>query len=368
MKNLKVFTDFHHSGLLQSLILLFEDRLEGSVYRPIGRRWYVDGFWKVFDHPATVAQYLDIGGATPDGTPPLNNVISKPSDFVYKCFDISNKASNKAITFDGFMMEKFDIVIASLPQHIQPFRRLCDIHPNHPKLIYQIGNAWNISIEEGSMLDGVLASAYFDFPGIINGHNGKPLLVTRYHQEFDLNEYRPEWTFNNWDDEFSQTPTPLISSFVNCFSLDNLFSEDWELFQKIEKLMPEYAFRCYGGQCRDGGAGHVPTAIRLSSFVWHTKRGGDGYGHIIHNVPACGRPLIVKKEYYVGKLAESLLVDGGSCITIDGLSPTEIVNKIRHYEDPVLYQNLCIGAYSLFCHKVDFEKEQKQIEDFLDML
>jgi hypothetical protein len=70
-----VFTDFHHASLLQSFILLFEKRLGGNVFRPIGMEWAEKGFWKIYDHPATREQYLGLNGATPDGTPRLNEVI-----------------------------------------------------------------------------------------------------------------------------------------------------------------------------------------------------------------------------------------------------------------------------------------------------
>jgi hypothetical protein len=70
-----------------------------------------------------------------------------------------------------------------------------------------------------------------------------------------------------------------------------------------------WEFKSYGGQCRDGachGSKQLADSINNTSYVWHTKNGGDGYGHIIHNACACAKPLIVKKEYYKGKLAEIL--------------------------------------------------------------
>ena len=55
-----VFTDFHHAGLLNSLILLFEGRMHGAVYRPIGIDWANKGYWAIYDHPATRQQYLTL--------------------------------------------------------------------------------------------------------------------------------------------------------------------------------------------------------------------------------------------------------------------------------------------------------------------
>lgn len=366
-----VFTDFHHAGLLQSLILLFEKRLGGKVYRPIGMEWAEKGYWKIYDHPATQAQYLGIGSATPDGTPPLNDVEKMVgngrgdgNNFVYFCHDIDSGFTNKAITLEGFMSMKIDIVIASLPQHIEPFRRLCEAHPNQPRLVYQIGNQWNIP--EGLIVKNVMASAKIEAPVNVN--------FISYHQEFDrqifhpYSEIQPETIHVNDEVDLSVTPAAIITSFVNCFNIADYMRHDWQLYEDVERLMPRWGFRCLGGQCRDGAAHgnkQVADRMRESRFIWHTKPGGDGYGHIIYNAAAVARPLIVKKEYYTGKLGAELMVDGETCITIDGLSAQDVVEKILHYNDDDLYATLCRNTYENFKHVVDFDREEQEIRTFL---
>lgn len=175
---MNIFTDFHHAGLLQSLILLFERRLKGAVYRPIGMNWYHKGYWNVYPHIDTARQYLEIGNTPKDNTPPLNVVKTQNND-VYKCQDIDSGETNKGITFEGFMALPIDFIIASIPQHLYPFKRLKSIHPNNPKLIYQIGNEWNIPTEHLKGIDAILCSAYVD----INNFEKIPHVI--YHQEFD---------------------------------------------------------------------------------------------------------------------------------------------------------------------------------------
>jgi len=363
MKKPIVFCDFHHAGLLQSFILLFEKRFGGEVYRPIGMDWATQGFWKIYDHPATQEQFLSVGGATPDNTPKLNEVLGvRPItdiDYptVYICKDIDSNFTNKAITFDGFMNLKIDIVIASIPQHIEPFKRLCELHPNKPKLIFQIGNAWSI---EANGAKNIMASAIVeDVPKDVAN------FIT-YHQEFDLDIFKPAYPYGNYEE-----PNPHISSFVNCFNISDHFVQDWELFQKVEKLMPSWHFKSFGGQCRDGAAhGNEMVAdfMRTSRFIWHTKNGGDGYGHIVFNTAAVARPCIVKKEYYRGKLAEKLFIDGETCIAIDNLNPQEIVNKIEYYNETDRYYKMCQNVYNNFKDKVNFDTEAQQISDFIDKL
>lgn len=355
MEKPNVFTDFHHAGLLHSLILLFEKRLGGNLYRPIGKDWFDKGFWKVYDHPATVEQFLGIGGATPDNTPPLNDVIYRfpiqENAIIYFCKDIDSDRTNKAITYNGFMAMKIDIVIATLPYHIEPFKRLCALHPNKPKLIYQIGNAWTV---DAGMAPNVMASAIIDnVPPNIN-------FIT-YHQEFDLSIFKHKEPYTK----------KKISSLVNCFNTADHFKADWNLFTKIEKLMPEWEFRSYGGQGRDGcmhGNQQVADAIADSRFIWHTKNGGDGYGHIAFNIGAVGRPMIVKKEYYQNKLAEKLMIDGETCIAIDNLSIEQIINKIEHYNADDKYSKMCQNVYSNFQTTVNFDKEELSIKNFISKL
>lgn len=349
---MNIFVDFHHAGLLNSLILLFEKRLGGRVYRPIGREWADRGFWKVYDHPNTIAQFLDVGGANPDGTEPVNTVVGKESADVYNCYDIDSGFTNRAITLKGFLSRDFDIVIASIPQHIEPFKKLCEVHPSHPKLIFQIGNAWTT---EAGLAPNIMASA------IINGVPENINFVS-YHQEFSLEEFYPDFNFPK---------EKKIASFVNLFSLQDHFRSDWELFKKVEESLPDWDFKCYGGQCRDGamhGTKNVAEEMRRNRFIWHTKNGGDGYGHVIHNAPAVGRPLLVNRGYYIGKMAEKLLIDGESCILIDGLGVQEIVNKINYYSEPKNWETLAKGAWHKFMEVVNFDAEAEKIKEFLSKL
>lgn len=361
-----VLTDFHHASLLQSFILLFEKRLGGQVFRPIGMEWAEKGFWKVYDHPATQQQYLELGGATPDGTAPLNQLIKETIEeglqgydpdlqtwvYVYKCYDIDSGFTNRAVTYKGFLQLPIDIVIASLPQHLEPFRKLCDLHPNNPKLIYQIGNAWPVDADVTRYTKNVMASAII--PNVPEGIN-----FIQYHQEFDLEVFRPSLPH--------LLALPIISSFVNVFQS----FPDYPLFEQVERQLPSWQFYSYGGQCRDGaahGSQDLASKMRQSRFIWHTKLAGDGYGHVLHNSAAVGRPLIVKKEYYQGKMGEALMIDGKTCIAIDGLSVAEIVNKIEHYNEPERYAVMCRNVYENFKKEVDFDREAKQLVHFLENL
>jgi hypothetical protein len=366
--NYNVFVDFHHASLLNSFILLFEKRFNGNVFRPIGMDWAEEGFWKVYDHPATQAQYLGIGSATPDGTLPLNTVLEhislsrteaalQPLEGLYYCQDIDSGYYNKAITLTAFFQLPIDIVIATLPQHIEPFKKLCELHPNKPKFIYQIGNAWDVP--DSSLVKNVMASA-------IVPHVPEGVHFISYHQEFDLKQFNPFIDIYG-NPDYWVGYSNYISSFVNVFQ----DFPDYQLFLAVEKLMTEYQFRSFGGQCRDGaahGSNELGSRMKESQFIWHTKAGGDGYGHVLYNSAAVGRPLIIKTAYYKGKLGEELLRDGETCLAIDNLTVGEIVDKVRKYREPEAYRQLCENVYNNFCAKVQFDHEAEKLRVFLENL
>jgi len=342
-----VFADFHHSALFYSLHKLFVQRLGGTLYRPIGENWHKEGYWKIYDHPATVAQYLSINSTyTPiDGTLPLNT-IKEVRTTHYEVAELAHNYTQKAITYEQFTKLPIDIVIASIPEHIEPFKQLCKYHPNQPKLIFQVGNSW--SYVEG--VDNVMASALIEVPSGVNS--------IIYHQEFD--------------DPITQVPAQRgqdIISLVNCFDTQSHYSKDWQLFQEVEAIMGEYTFKCLGAQCRDGsvdGYNNVIDSIYKARYVWHTKAGGDGYGHIIHNIFACGAVPIIKRDYYTGKLAQRLINDS-CCIIIDGLTPQEIASKIRSI-DYTTWLKMTASARAWFDAVVDFDLDELRLRKFLQNL
>jgi hypothetical protein len=346
---MKILTDFHHHALLQSLILLFEKRLKNEIFRPIGLEWYEQGYWNVFPHPATAAQYLskDQVYKPIDGTPPLNQIIEQEKG-IYLCHDIGEEIPNKAIDFKKFKETQFDILIASLPQHIEPFKKLISFYQPRAKLIYQIGNAWNIP---RNAVKNVMASAIVpDIPIQVN--------FVQYHQEFDLNTF-----YFTHPDPHSKK----IYSFINCLNTVDLYKKDWELFLALEKLMPEWEFKSFGGQCRDGSINNnkvLADKTREATLIFHCKSEGDGMGHVIHNAAAVGRPLITRYSDYKGKLAEPL-IQPYTAILVDQKTPEQIAQEIIQLDHIVNYGK---SIHQMFIENVDFNREVEEIRLFLEHL
>lgn len=346
----RVLTDFHHSSLLTATNLLFEDRLDMMVYRPIGMEWFEEGFWAVNDQRDTAEQFLGLDQSfkPDDETPPLNDILGQRFETgVYYVADPGGRTAHRACSLEWFKNNQFDYLIASIPAHVPLFERLIAMYQPKAKLIIQVGNNWDLSPYVGK---NVLAS--------IAPHMEPDVNACFYHQEFDLNIFAPRICH----------PTKHISSFVNILQRTG---QGWNDFTELEKLLPEFSFKSYGGQCRDGnmnGPLEVANAMHDSQFILHSKPGGDGFGHVIFSAYACGRPVIARPSQYSGQLAEQLLVPG-TFIDLDKYGRAEVKNMIRRFtEDDNALWRMGQRAAARFREVVDYEKEAEEVKQWLTKL
>lgn len=317
---MNILVDKHHESLFQSLILLFEKRLHWTLYTQAGMDWYHQKLWEVYPHPSTAEQYL-----------------------------LREVEKDHGITLEEFKNTKFDVLLCSIPQHVSIWLKLRDLYQPQAKLIMQIGNAWIFN--DDFPIKNIMASAKIPYLPRFN--------YIKYHQEFDLNIFKygePQLNKN-------------IYSFINCLNTADLFKKDWQFFQRLEYLMSDWNFKSYGGQCRDGVVNwnnEIADKMRESFFVYHCKSGGDGFGHVIHNAAAVGRPLIIRKSDYKRKLAEPLLIDGETCLIIDDKDPEEIANLLKLiYNNLNIYQEMCQNVLNTFRRNVNFDEEFDDIQIFL---
>lgn len=346
---MKIFADFHHAGLYASMKYLFEDRLGHELYRPIGEEWFKEGYWKIAEpynnNPATIKQYLSLDNARPkDGTPKLNTIKGEPRDGIYRVWDSVHDYHQKAIQLETFMSMNIDVVIASIPAHIAAYKRLIREYNPNAKLIYQIGNIGWMDTVPWEEVDNIMASvAPFEIP--------KEKNVVFYRQEFDLNV-------------FSRRPLPhtnKIISFVNLLPQP----EKWE---SLKRELPEYEYAAHGISAPDGiktTIQEVANTMASARFGYHNKPYGDGYGHIIHNWFAIGRPVIVNLSDYKDKLAGELLIENETCINLDRGIPyvVDIINNMTELEYTDMY-----ASTKLAFRKVDFGKDAKNVRAFLNDL
>lgn len=346
----RILVDFHHSSLLRSHVLMFEKRLGIEVFRPIGMEWYEQGYWSVYDSPDTARQFLDYGSQPLDETPPLNEAARdiRRDAGAFTVYDPGMKTLHKACTLDYFINHEFDYVLASIPQHVPLFAELIRKYKPNAKLIVQIGNNWNLEQYAGM---NVLAS----ITPQLNGANS-----FFYHQEFDLTVFY----------DTPVPPTRTIYSFVNLIENTGIGWNDYtDLKRQLERR--GWKMQAYGGQCPDGnmtGAHELARKMREAALIFHVKPGGDGYGHILHNAYAVGRPIITRPSHYRGQLGEQLLTPD-TFIDLDRYGRPEVRNILtRLIHSPDELADMGRRAAAQFDRVVNFEQQAEGVREWLKTL
>jgi hypothetical protein len=349
---MKVFCDLHHADLYYSLQLLFEKRLEYEMYRPIGLEWYEQKLWAVYDHPATAQQYLGLDQAIVKPKDVHGNyledrdILNKRYRFEDGIFYIQDPTKNKVqrgITLEKFKDMKFDILVSSIPAHINIFNQLIKLYQPQAKHIFQVGNAWG---NQPGVKNILSSTAPFYTSNDIN--------IVFYHQEFDLDIYK--YTL------------PTIHTYVNSYIH---YMQEMDLLQLYKNTLSNWLFKTYGAGMEDYTRGSEDMGKRMadSGWTWHVKPGGDGYGHVLHNTYACGRPAIIKKNYYNGKIANNLLEDKITCIDVSSRSVHENVILLRQFSQPDYHIPMCERTYKRFTECVNFDWEfENKIKPFLERL
>ncbi|MCR4290478.1 MAG: hypothetical protein NUV86_09500 [Candidatus Scalindua sp.] len=338
----KVFCDLHHIGLYRSLQILFEERLGWELYRPIGEDWAIQGHWLIAqpygNNPGTIRQFLGTDTHAWESYKFLNGDYVL-EDNIYHIYDPITKTHQKAITLDTFKEMKFDIILSSYQPHDKTFADLISRYQPQAKHIAQMGN-----IFQTTDVKNVMCSTK-PYP-VPEGKN-----VVFYHQEFDLNIFKYK----------EPVESLKITNFVNLHPAQFLYD-------CYKGALPDYEFKSYGASCPDGtitGEQNIADIMAASTFGFHVKPKGDGFGHVLHNWYACGRPVITNGSDYADKLGGELLIDGKTCLNLESCGFQENVNRIHYWSIPENHQEMCRNARDQFTKVVNYDEEFERIKQFL---
>jgi hypothetical protein len=249
-----------------------------------------------------------------------------------------------------------DLVLATVDHDHEGLHRFASEAGAHFGI--HIGNVrWDITQDRWDLAELALVSTALPFT--------PPVPHVTVRQEFSLVDFRP-------------APPPrrdpfVVSSFVNCFAEN---TSAYTHFRAVASKAPEHDWRVYGaygsvfpdeyaagnlGVCADVGA-----AMRASDVIWHTKAWSDGFGHVIHNAFAIGRPVLGIASYYVNQLAGPLWVEGVTSFDIGGRSPEETLSLVaRLRDDEDLHLRVCEDSAARFRDIVDFRAEAEDVRRLL---
>jgi len=331
---MKVFADYHHGGLYHALHILFVERLGWELFRPVGMEWVTNRIWKYSDNPPTQKQYLALE----------NHQLRKDGYYYWR--DHSEEIDHKCLTFEQFAEMDIDYIIGTVSQHETTFPMLQAHMKPKATAIRLLGNS-------GEPVDYNISKNIIDTTNLYKGREDTKRVV--WHQEFNKDLFyftRPG-------------PKKRIRGYLNCFNETPYY----DVWHKYKKAMTDFEWRMHGHNGDDGFITPVSAlaqSMRDSSFIWHIKEHGEGFGHIIHNALAVGRPVITLKKHYAGKLAEPLLVDDITCIDLEQGSMEENIKRINYWSKPENLVQMCRNARERFDDHVDFNADFIKMKKFLE--
>lgn len=337
---MRILIDYAHADLWESLALLFEDRLGWEIFRPIGMEWYEQGIWQ-FERASlgdvVARQFLQV----------------ETTDEIREGWSVRMGTTHarpfRLVTPEQAREIGVDLVISTLAENEEGLHAFASEIGAHFGI--QIGNQG--ALNRWHLAEFALSSVELGF------EPWKPTVT--YHQEFSLQDFRIEPVPSDPD---------LVMTRVQCFT----GVEEYKRFRRLAEMTPDLRWRHYGhcGERDDLWGGDAPSTaevarqMRNAGILYHYKAWSDGYGHVIHNAFAVGRPVLVNMGYYRDKLAGRLMVDGVTCIDLDSHSDQDLADIVLALSVPGAGDRLGAAARARFEEVVPFEKEAEEIRSLLE--
>lgn len=325
----RVLADWHHPALWESLEILFEDRFGWELYAPIGTDWQRLGWRAAGATPGwTADDYLVYEDAVPVGD---HHWERRDPEYPERV--------RKMVTAAQFESQRWDYIVASVPAHQRPFAALAYRH--RARLINHVGDAHR-PVDRSLRGQVILASA-----------NVRGATVV-HHQEFDRRLFR--YTEPTQPAAVSSFMLRLSSTSCPYTWLSEAPGVQWAAVEAESPRDPGYLAPMRS----------VASRMQATGWVWHDKRIGDGYGHVLFNAAAVGRPLIGHASHYRGLLGERLWEDMRTCIDLDRHDEREALRLWRAISaDPEWHADLSANIRARFEELVDFDAEAQRIKAVL---
>lgn len=356
----RMLADFHHHALGESLALLFTDRYHVDLFYPMGMEWFDEGYWQFerqFHGDRVARQYLEGIWSDAEVTYGIGYLVDKrhPNRAIY------------GVTLAAAKQMNWDFVLSSLPHNDDGFHRFAT--EKRARFGIQVGNVMQDSrydlasfVLASSTLPGHTTQASW---GKVIEYQGKPTVI--YHQEFD--------TRSIFTASIPTQPSREVASWVNCFPETSPYRAFLDFARRTKDDFDWRVYGSYGSAADDelkaGDISWVPdiaAAMRQARIGFHMKSWSDGYGHVIHNWSAIGRPIIWVSGYYRDKLAEPLWVEGVNAWDIASHSEAEIVDIMRRLRDDDDFWLRASEESALrFREVVDFDEEARVIGAMLGL-
>ncbi len=349
---MKILTDYHHADLYESFGLVFADRFGWDLYRPIGMDWFDLGYWefeKRVHGDAVARQYLSLWDGDRDcGTHWERDDATHPGRV------------HRMLTVEQARDLSPDVVIATVPHNEAGLHRFAtETDATFGVQLGNVGQAFEVNWRHARF---ALCSTTLAF--------APPVPYIVYRQEFSLSDFRYEWP---------PAEERSVASFVQCFPENRGPQRGgfYDHFVALSDASPDLDWKVYGAY---GSAptdhlacGNLPStpavaeAMRRTRVIWHAKFWSDGYGHVIHDAHAVGRPVMAHHDYYADKLAAPLMEHGVTGFDLSRMDDAEVLRTLRRLcDDDEYHREMSDNVAARFRAVVDFDADAAAIRELLE--
>lgn len=344
---IRVLCDAIHADLLESLAILFEDRFGWELYTPHGLEWYDAGIWR-FEREtlgdAVARQFLQPHHDDVTIDPAFGWGVARPGT------THPNRIQNR-LTLDDARDLRPDIVLSTLAENDLGLHAFAG----------EVGAHFGVQVGNQGQGSAWGAAEFALISSTTPGFTPWMPHVT-YHQEFD--------TETLFDAETERALPDRVGTWVQCTTT----SGGYDRFRELA-VRTGLDWRWYGhcGEPDEYHGGNYPTTAAVADrmhearIAWHWKEWSDGYGHVIHDLFAIGRPVLVTAGYYADKLAGPLMVEGVTSYDIRRYTNDELVKiTSRLVSDDDHWRRMCEASARRFREVVDFAGDAERIRAMLD--
>jgi len=340
----------HHGDLYESLLLLFEDRFGWQVFRPYDMSFWDANIWNYerhMSHGEEIARQYLIPYSTDRDM----------GDWWERDDDTHPPRVHKLVSLEQVRSQRFDIVLATLAEN----------EAGLAGLAAEIGAVFGIQLGNEGTVNRYDLAAFSMFSTTREHLPWTPYVF--YHQEFSLADFRFE---------YPPTENDVVATWVQCLAStdgEGRPGEDWLRFVRLAMMTPDLRWYHHGHCNQDSGywrsnvktSAEVAAQMRAARVGIHFKRWSDGYGHVVHNLFAVGKPVVATASYYTDKMAGPLFVDGVTSFDVQTRSDVEVAQIIRRLSiDHEFHQRISEASAARFREIVDFDADAAAIRTMLE--